>query len=123
MGPARVSKYYVDKFLYRVDRNPALLQEYLGDPAAFVPRWEDGDGRQLTEVERTSSLYFTDEDVEQLGTIAKCDIPAVYALGAHPFLLLTLMIPVYEHQFGDFLTFAHEFRNKIADLGRPDFGT
>ena len=120
MGPARVSKYYVDKFLYRVDRNPALLQEYLGDPAAFVPRWEDGDGRQLTEVERTSSLYFTDEERRAL---VERDIPALYALGAHPFLLLTLMIPVYERQFGDFLAFAHEFRNQIADLGRPDFGT
>jgi hypothetical protein len=115
-----MSRYYVDKFLYRVDRNPALLQQYMADPAAFVPRWEEGEGRQLTEVERASGLHFTDAERRAL---VERDIPALYALGAHPFLLLTIMIPVYEDQFPDFLTFAHEFRTRIADLGRPEFRT
>ena len=75
MGPTRVSKYYVDKFLYRVDRDSALLQEYMREPAAFVPRWENGDGRQLTDVERTSSLHFTDEERRAL---VERDIPAVH---------------------------------------------
>ena len=115
-----MSRYYVDKFLYRVDRTPALLQQYMADPAAFVPRWEEGEGRQLTEVEQTSGLHFTEAERRAL---VERDIPALYAQGAHPFLLLTIMIPVYEDQFPDFLTFAHEFRNKISDLGRPEFRT
>jgi hypothetical protein len=115
-----VSRYYIDKFLYRVDRNPALLQEYMDDPAVFVPRWEAGEGRQLTEVEQTRGLHFT--DAERRALIER-DIPALYALGAHPFLLLTIMIPVYEDQFPDFLTFAHEFRARVSDLGRPEFRT
>jgi hypothetical protein len=115
-----VSRYYVDKFLYRVDRTPALMQEYVADPAAFVPRWEEGAGRQLTDVERTSGLQFT--DAERRALIER-DLPTLYALGAHPFLLLTIMIPVYESQFPDFLTFAREFRKQVAELGRPDFAT
>src|SRR5713226_8470580 len=113
-----MSRYYVDKFLYRVDRNPTLLGEYMRDPAAFVVQWEEGDGRQLTDTERTSSLQFTDAERRALG---ERDIAALYALGAHPFLLLTIMIPIYQDQFPDFLTFAQEFRTRIADLGRPDF--
>ena len=115
-----MSRYYVDKFLFRVDRSPALLRQYMRDPAAFVPRWEEGEGRQLTEVEQTSGLHFTDEERRAL---VERDIPSLYALGAHPCLLLTIMIPVYEAQFPDFITFAHEFRKQVADLGRPDFAT
>jgi hypothetical protein len=90
------------------------------DAGALVPRWEEGEGRQLTDVERTSGLHFTDEERRAL---VERVIPALYALVAHPFLLLTIMIPVYKDQFPDFLTFAHAFRDRIADLGRPDFGT
>jgi hypothetical protein len=115
-----MSRYYVDKFLYRVDRDPALLREYMRDPATFVPRWEEGDGAQLTVVERSSGLHFTDEERRAL---IERDIPALYALGVHPFLLLTIMIPVYEEQFPDFLTFAHDFRARISQLGHPDFRT
>jgi hypothetical protein len=92
----------------------------MDDPAVFVPRWEAGDGRQLTEVEQTRGLHFT--DAERRALIER-DIPALYALGAHPFLLLTIMIPVYEDQFPDFLTFAHAFRARVADFGRREFRT
>jgi hypothetical protein len=115
-----MSRYYVDKFLYRVDREPALLDAYKHDPAALVPSWEVGEGRQLTSIERSQSLSFTDQERRAL---VERDIHALYALGAHPFLLLTLMIPVYEDQFPDFVTFAREFRNRIADLDHPDFRT
>jgi hypothetical protein len=115
-----MSRYYVDKFLYRVDRDPASLQAYKADPATFVPSWEEGEGRQLTPAERTTGLHFTDAERRAL---VERDIPALYALGAHPFLLLTLMIPIFESQFPDFITFAHAFRDQIADLGRPGFRT
>ena len=115
-----MSRYYVDKFLYRVDRDPALLQEYMHDPAGLVRLWEHVEGLQLTETERTSGLQFTHE--ERRALVAH-DIPTLYALGAHPFLLLTIMIPVYEDRFPDFISFAHDFRDKVANLGRPDFRT
>jgi hypothetical protein len=51
------------------------------------------------------------------------DTAALYALGAHPFLLLTIVIPVHERQFTDFLSFAHDFRDKVAHPGHPDFRT
>ena len=87
---------------------------------AAATRWENGEGRQLTSTERTSALHFT--DAERRALIDR-DIPALYALGAHPFLLLTLMIPVYEKEFPDFLAFAQAFKAQIADLGRPSFRT
>jgi hypothetical protein len=79
------------------------------------------DVNSLTDVERTSGLHFS--TVEERRALVERDNPALYALGAHPLLLLTITIPVYEHQFPDFITLAHDFQNKIDDLGHPDFGT
>ena len=64
--------------------------------------------------------HFTDH--ERTALIDR-DISALYSLGAHPFLLLTIMIPTYADQYPDFLAFAHDFRDRVASLGRPEFGT
>ena len=36
-----MSRYLVDKFLYLVDRDERLLEQYMEDPATFVARWEE----------------------------------------------------------------------------------
>jgi hypothetical protein len=120
VGARCVSRYYVDKFLFRVDRDPILLAEYKRRPREFVSEWELGMGRQLNETERSSALHFTDEERRAL---EDRDIAALYAVGAHPFLLLTIMVPIYAEQFPDFLAFAHDFRDRVAHLGRPEFRT
>ena len=35
-----MSKYLLDKFLYTVDRDPALVERYRTDPAGTVEWWE-----------------------------------------------------------------------------------
>ena len=39
-----MSKYYVDKFLFTVDRDPELLRRYKEDPRSLVLAWEQSIG-------------------------------------------------------------------------------
>ena len=59
---------YLDKLLYRVARDPALLRAVHASPDGFCPKVERRIRRQLTQVER--------------------DILALCALGAHPLFCL-----------------------------------
>ena len=57
-----MSRYLVDKFLYRVDRDESELKAYMKDPVAFVAKWEEEEGPRLNEAERTSGHRFTEEE-------------------------------------------------------------
>jgi hypothetical protein len=37
-----MSKYILNKFLYRTDRDPEKVAACKADPAAFVERWSEG---------------------------------------------------------------------------------
>jgi hypothetical protein len=94
-----VSLYFVDKFLYEVDRDPDLLARYKSEPEALVSDWEIGHGTLLGiahTVEHTSWLHFTDAEREAL--IAH-DYVALFELGAHFFLNLTIMIALYDEEY------------------------
>ena len=39
-----MSKYYVNKFLFTVDRDPELLRRYKEDPRSLVLTWEQSIG-------------------------------------------------------------------------------
>ncbi len=39
-----MSKYYVNKFLFSVDRDPQLLRRYTENPKACVSAWEQSIG-------------------------------------------------------------------------------
>lgn len=115
-----MSRYLVDKFLYRVDRSDGALEEYIKDPAGFVLKWEETEGPQLNEAERTSGHHFTDEERTAL---AERDYEKLYALGAHPFILWTFMLPVFEKEFPSFRDLVDHYNSKIRPYGRPDFAT
>lgn len=115
-----MSKYLVDKFLYRVDRDEAALKAYIENPVAFVAMWEEEQGAKLNESEETSGHRFTEEERRAL---AERDFEKLYAMGAHPFLLWTLMLPVYEKEFANFRALVDHYNSKIRPHGRPDFGT
>ena len=51
-----MSKYYVNKFLYTVDRDPDLLKRYTDNPEALVAEWQATIGPRLNDVERTTVL-------------------------------------------------------------------
>ena len=95
-----MSKYLLDKFLYTVDRDPELVRRYREDPAGTVEWWEAERANQLlncTAAERSTWLAFTDEERRAL---TEHDHVALFGMGAHPFLTLTLFIAMFERDHG-----------------------
>ena len=95
-----MSKYLVNKFLYTVDRDPELVERYRADPAGTVAWWEAEMANRIlncTTDEKSTWLAFTDEERRAL---AEHDHVALFQMGAHPFLTLTLFIALFERDHG-----------------------
>lgn len=112
-----MSRYYVNKFLYQVDGDPQLLAAYKSDPTALVTHWEDEYGRRLgtsNRVERTTWLSFTDAERQAL---VEHDYVALFEMGAHFFLTLTIMIALYDEDYmaaSGPLSFQREYAAKLS---------
>lgn len=109
-----MSKYYVNKFLYTVDRDPELLRRYKEDPRALVTTWEQSIGPKLNDYERSTVHALTDAEREAL---IKHDYVALFEMGAHFFLSLTIFIALYDEEYmakhGP-LSFQREFAAKLS---------
>ena len=95
-----MSRYLLDKFLYTVDRDPGLVERYRDDPAGTVAWWEAEMANSILNChtgERSTWLAFTDEERRVL---VEQDHVALFGLGAHPFLALTLFIAMFERDHG-----------------------
>ncbi|KGH43274.1 hypothetical protein IN07_24460 [Modestobacter caceresii] len=95
-----MSKYLLDKFLFTVDRDPELTERYREDPAGTVTWWEAEMANTILNcipAEKTTWLAFTDEERRAL---AEHDHVALFQMGAHPFLTLTLFIALFERDHG-----------------------
>jgi hypothetical protein len=95
-----MSKYLLDKFLYTVDRDPDLVERYRTEPRTTVTWWEAEYANTVLNChagEASTWLRFTDEEREALATH---DHVTLFALGAHPFLTLTLFIAMFERDHG-----------------------
>ncbi|GGA64614.1 hypothetical protein GCM10011490_14050 [Pseudoclavibacter endophyticus] len=119
-----MSKYAVNKFLFQVDRDPGLLAAYKADPEAMVARWERDYAPYLgawnQTVERSTVVQLTDDERRAL---VEHDYVALFEMGAHYFLTLTIFIGIYEEDYvarvGP-LSFQKEYREKLAHwIGRP----
>ncbi|MGC0370217.1 hypothetical protein [Microbacterium sp. SLBN-111] len=121
-----MSRYYVNKFLYQVDGDPHLLAAYKADPAALVQRWEDEYGRRLgtnNSVETTSWLDFTDRERTAL---IEHDYVALFEMGAHFFLTLTIFIAIYDDDYiaqSGPLSFQREYASKLSHWLGKDYPT
>jgi hypothetical protein len=120
-----MSKYLVNKFLYTVDRDPDLVERYREDPTGTVAWWEAERANLLLnchEGESSTWLAFDDAEREALTTH---DYPALFDLGAHPFLTLTLFIAMFERDHPQPLGFQLEYARRLADrtLPYPDIAT
>jgi hypothetical protein len=120
-----VSKYLLNKFLYTVDRDPELVEQYRNDPQATVRWWEAERANQILNCvsgERSSWLSFTEPERTAL---AAHDYPALFELGAHPFLTLTLFIAMFERDHDQPLGFQLEYAERLAaySLPYPDIST
>ena len=113
-----MSKYLLDKFLYTIDRDPELVERYREEPAATVAWWESEMAGKLlncTSGERTTWLSFTEEERRVL---QQQDYVALFAMGAHPFLTLTLFIAMFERDHGP-LEYQRAYGNAMKHIALP----
>lgn len=118
-----MSKYYVNKFLFTVDRDPDLLRRYKEDPHALVASWEQSIGPRLNDAEISTVNTFTDAEREAL---VNHDYVALFEMGAHFFLSLTIYIAIYDEDYmakSGPLAFQREFAQKLAHWTGKDYPT
>jgi hypothetical protein len=119
-----VSKYLLDKFLFTIDRDPALVERYREDPRGTVEWWEAEEANRIlncTSDERSTWLAFEDEEREALATH---DHVTLFEMGAHPFLTLTLFIAMFERDHGPLeYQLAYGEAMKHLTLPYPDIAT
>jgi hypothetical protein len=120
-----MSRYLVNKFLYTIDRDPELVERYRADPVGTVRWWEQEKAGQLLhciQAEGTTWLSFTDAE---RAALAGHDHVALFDLGAHPFLTLTLWIAMFERDHAEPLAMQLDYAAKLAHvtLPYPDIST
>jgi hypothetical protein len=120
-----VSKYLLNKFLYTIDRDPALVERYRADPRGTVAWWEAEQANAILNChqgERSTWLKFTDVEREAL---ASHDYVALFELGAHNFLTLTLFIALFERDYDEPLAFQREYAARLShwSVPYPDIST
>lgn len=113
-----MSRYMVDKFMRFVELSDARVAEYVADPAASVERWlgETGGPEAATD-----DRVLTDE--EQAAFAAR-DFAALYALGAHPYLLWHFTEAVHAHEFtpeSGWRELVERYRAAVAPQGVVDY--
>jgi hypothetical protein len=120
-----MSRYLVNKFLYTIDRDPDLVELYRADPAGAVAWWEQERAGQLLnciQAEATTWLSFTEQE---RAALAGHDHVALFHLGAHPFLTLTLWIAMFERDHSEPLAMQLDYAARLAHvtLPYPDIST
>ena len=114
-----MSKYLLNKFLFTVDRDPALVERYRDDPQGTVEWWETNEANRILAChldESSTWLRFEDDERAALSTH---DYAKLFELGAHPFLTLTLFIAMFERDHEEPLGFQLEYAKKIAHMSLP----
>lgn len=120
-----MSRYYVDKFLYTVDRDPELMKRYAEDPRNLVATWEQSIGPRLigNDVEESTVVALTDHEREAL---INHDYVALFEMGAHFFLNLTMFIGIYDEPYMEKsgpLSFQREFAARLQHWKGKDYPT
>ncbi|HEX9063888.1 MAG TPA: hypothetical protein VF843_02205 [Streptosporangiaceae bacterium] len=120
-----MSRYLLNKFLYTIDRDPAMVERYREDPRGTVQWWEAERANVILncpEMEASTWLRFTDAEREALATH---DYVTLFELGSHNFLLLTLFIALFERDYAEPLAFQREFAARLShwSLPYPDIST
>jgi hypothetical protein len=109
-----MSKYFVNKFLFQVGRNPALVAAYTIDPAHLVARWEREQGRRLAQgngVEKSDWLEFSNRERTALSSH---DLVALFELGGH-FILTTAVFRLVRESLQDAEGDSTSLQQELAD--------
>ncbi|WP_102959437.1 hypothetical protein [Mangrovicella endophytica] len=118
-----MSKYYVNKFLYTVDRDPELLRRYKENPAALVASWEQSIGPRLNDAEMSTVNHLTEAERRAL---VEHDYVALFEMGAHFFLSLTMFIALHDEDWSARsgpLSFQREFARRLEHWLGKDYPT
>jgi hypothetical protein len=113
-----VSKYLLNKFLYTVDRDPELVERYRSDPAGTVAWWERDMANTVLNChagEKSTWLAFTEDERRAL---REHDHVALFGMGAHPFLTLTLFIAMFERDHGP-LEYQRAYARAMEPINLP----
>ncbi|MCL8024501.1 hypothetical protein [Nocardioides bruguierae] len=114
-----MSRYLVDKFLFTVDRDAALTERYREEPAALVAWWEaEMANRVLNCIAAEDSTWLSFTEEERRALVAH-DHVALFEMGAHPFLTLTLWIAMFERDFPEPLAMQHDYARRLAHVSLP----
>jgi acyl dehydratase len=114
-----MSRYLLDKFLFTVDRDPDLVERYRADPAATVSWWEETVANKIlniADVEVGAGQAFTDEE---RAALVGHDHVALFSLGAHPFLTLTLFIAMFERDHPEPLSYQLAYGAALSHMTLP----
>ena len=120
-----MSKYLLDKFLYSVDRDPDLVERYREQPVETVAWWERTMANRLLNCIETEASTWQEFTAEERTALGAHDYPTLFALGAHPFLTLTLFIAMFERDHAEPLGFQRQYAERLAHwtLPYPDITT
>ncbi len=114
-----MSKYLVNKFLFTIDRDPELVERYREDPAGTVEWWEREKANAILNCiagEASTWLSFTDEERRAL---SEHDHVALFGMGAHPFLTLTLWIAMFERDHDEPLAMQLDYAARLQHFSLP----
>jgi hypothetical protein len=114
-----MSRYLLNKFLFTIDRDPELVERYRDHPAATVSWWEANEANRILNcptAEASTWLHFEDDE---RAALVQHDHVALFGMGAHPFLTLTLWIAMFERDATEPLAMQREYAAKLAHLTLP----
>ncbi len=114
-----MSKYLVDKFLFTIDRDADLVERYRADPVGTVSWWESEYANLLLNAaagEDSTWLQFSDAERDAL---IRHDHVALFEMGAHPFLTLTLWIALFERDSTEPLGMQRDYAAKLGHVRMP----
>ena len=114
-----MSKYLVNKFLFTIDRDPELVERYRADPAGTVSWWEaEQASRLLSCSAREASTWLAFTGAER-AALSGHDHVALFEMGAHPFLTLTLWIAMFERDHSEPLAMQLGYAAALAHFALP----
>ena len=113
-----MSKYLLNKFLFTVDRDPELVERYRQDPAETVTWWEAEMANRLLNCTTGEASTWQEFTAEERSALVEQDHVALFGLGAHPFLTLTLFIAMFERDHGP-LEYQMAYGAAMAHLSLP----
>ncbi|GAA1499762.1 hypothetical protein GCM10009827_003310 [Dactylosporangium maewongense] len=120
-----MTKYLLNKFLYTVDRDPSLVERYRDDAQGTVAWWEANVANALLNGHTGEASTWQRLTDEERAALTGHDYVALFSLGAHPFLTLTLFIAMFERDHDEPLAFQKQYAARLAhfDLPYPDIAT